>query len=398
MVLLMVDDEPMIIQTLARSISTELLNIEKILLAYNAEEAKKHFLDEPVIDLVMCDIEMPQTNGIALLSWIRTNYPQTGCVFVTNYDVFQYAQEAVRLGCLDYILKPITPQQITASIEKCINKLNHPSKDLYLSQYLPKDRLWHDILFSYISSQEYTLPSLALLDIVYVPALLIIDRLKCSDIQQVADLRYAIQKQIYKEIQTINQNAVVFNYQLQNIFVLFPCKAQRMEELKQQVDRMYAALGKKYPPLLCVTGYASKIPVLLAEMKDMLQLDLYGPQKIYEFAEINEKSLSKSNSLVYVVQKYIKEHLEQEVCRNTVADYIHMSPDYLDRLFKKEFGLSVSQYIKEKKIDYAKMLLRTTNLSVSEIAQRLGYINLSHFIASFKQITNMTPVNYRKKY
>lgn len=54
--------------------------------------------------------------------------------------------------------------------------------------------------------------------------------------------------------------------------------------------------------------------------------------------------------------------------------------------------------IKEKKIDYAKMLLRTTNLSVSEIAQRLGYINLSHFTASFKQITNTTPVNYRKKY
>lgn len=37
-------------------------------------------------------------------------------------------------------------------------------------------------------------------------------------------------------------------------------------------------------------------------------------------------------------------------------------------------------------------------VSASEIAQRLGYINLSHFTASFKQITNMTPVNYRKKY
>lgn len=119
---------------------------------------------------------------------------------------------------------------------------------------------------------------------------------------------------------------------------------------------------------------------------------------LFEFAEVNESLLPKNSSLVYVVQNYIKEHLEQEICRNTVADYIHMNPDYLDRLFKKEFGLSVSQYIKEKKIDYAKMLLRTTNLSVSEIAQRLGYINLSHFTASFKQITNMTPVNYRKKY
>lgn len=73
MILLMVDDEPIIIQTLARSISIESLNIEKILLAYSAEDAKRYFLNEPMIDLVMCDIEMPQTNGLALLSWIRTN-------------------------------------------------------------------------------------------------------------------------------------------------------------------------------------------------------------------------------------------------------------------------------------------------------------------------------------
>ena len=171
-----------------------------------------------------------------------------------------------------------------------------------------------------------------------------------------------------------------------------------IEEVKQQIKNMYTALVKNSLPLLCVTGYNAKIPVLLGEMKDMLQLDLHGPQNIFEFAEVNESLLPKNSSLVYVVQNYIKEHLEQEICRNTVADYIHMNPDYLDRLFKKEFGLSVSQYIKEKKIDYAKMLLRTTNLSVSEIAQRLGYINLSHFTASFKQITNMTPVNYRKKY
>lgn len=147
MILLMVDDEPIIIQTLARSISIESLNIEKILLAYSAEDAKRYFLNEPMIDLVMCDIEMPQTNGLALLSWIRANYPQTGCVFVTNYSVFQYAQEAIRLGCLDYILKPITPQQITASIEKCIDKLHHPDKDLYLNQYLQKE-VYGTICFS----------------------------------------------------------------------------------------------------------------------------------------------------------------------------------------------------------------------------------------------------------
>lgn len=330
---------------------------------------------------------------------------ETLCEMLKNPEQFLNAswtlitlQEAIRLGCLDYILKPITPQQITASIEKCIDKLHHPDKDLYLNQYLQKESLWHDMLFSYISGHEYILPSQTMLDILYYPVLFIIDRQQCNNIQQVADLRYNVQKQIYTEVQTFSPHAVAFSYQLQNIFILFPCKVQYIEEVKQQIKNMYTALVKNSLPLLCVTGYNAKIPVLLGEMKDMLQLDLHGPQNIFEFAEVNESLLPKNSSLVYVVQNYIKEHLEQEICRNTVADYIHMNPDYLDRLFKKEFGLSVSQYIKEKKIDYAKMLLRTTNLSVSEIAQRLGYINLSHFTASFKQITNMTPVNYRKKY
>ena len=67
MILLMVDDEPIIIQTSARSISIESLNIEKILLAYSAEDAKRYFFNEPMIDLVMCDIEMPQTTA----TWSR---------------------------------------------------------------------------------------------------------------------------------------------------------------------------------------------------------------------------------------------------------------------------------------------------------------------------------------
>lgn len=132
----------------------------------------------------------------------------------------------------------------------------------------------------------------------------IIDRQQCDNIQQVADLRYNIQKQIYTEVQTFSPHAVVFSYQLQNIFILFPCKVQYIEEVKQQIKNMYTALVKNSLPLLCVTGYNAKIPVLLGEMKDMLQLDLHGPQNIFEFSEVNESLLPKNSSLVYVVQKY----------------------------------------------------------------------------------------------
>ena len=55
-------------------------------------------------------------------------------------------------------------------------------------------------------------------------------------------------------------------------------QVQYIEEVKQQIKNMYTALVKNSLPLLCVTGYNAKIPVLLGEMKDMLQLDLHGPQ------------------------------------------------------------------------------------------------------------------------
>jgi len=114
----------------------------------------------------------------------------------------------------------------------------------------------------------------------------IIDRQQCDNIQQVADLRYNVQKQIYTEVQTFSPHAVVFSYQLQNIFILFPCKVQYIEEVKQQIKNMYTALVKNSLPLLCVTGYNAKIPVLLGEMKDMLQLDLHGPQNFLNLLKL----------------------------------------------------------------------------------------------------------------
>lgn len=72
-----------------------------------------------------------------------------------------------------------------------------------------------------------------------------------------------------------------------------------------------------------------------------------------------------------------------------------MSSSYLSRLFKKETGDSVSAYIRKQKIEKARNLLRYSDYSVIEIANRLSFSSQSHFIQQFREIVGMTPKKYR---
>jgi two-component system response regulator YesN len=101
--------------------------------------------------------------------------------------------------------------------------------------------------------------------------------------------------------------------------------------------------------------------------------------------------------LVKQVIQYINEHLEDEIHRDDLADHVHLNADYLTRIFKKETGQTLKEYVIEQKIQEAKSLLRTTNLPVSIIAAKVGYCNFSHFSYTYKKIMGITPQEERQE-
>ncbi|MBT2725820.1 response regulator [Bacillus sp. ISL-75] len=106
----------------------------------------------------------------------------------------------------------------------------------------------------------------------------------------------------------------------------------------------------------------------------------------------------EKGSVVDIVKNYINHHLgEQRLTRDEIANYVYLNPDYLTRLFKKQTGLSISDYLQQKRIEYAKNLLIETNLPVSEVALSAGYSNFSYFSTIFKKSTQLNPMEYRKK-
>ena len=71
---------------------------------------------------------------------------------------------------------------------------------------------------------------------------------------------------------------------------------------------------------------------------------------------------------------------------------------YLTEKFKKETGQSVSSYIRYAKVERAKVLLSTTDLSIQEVSERLAFSTVNYFIKIFRETAGYTPAQYRKKF
>ena len=95
--------------------------------AYNAQIAKKK-VQEHLIDLIICDIEMPQENGLVFLGWVKAHYPEISAIILTAYPEFHYAQTAISLGVRRYLLKPISFAELSDTVREMVNEIAEQKK------------------------------------------------------------------------------------------------------------------------------------------------------------------------------------------------------------------------------------------------------------------------------
>jgi AraC-like DNA-binding protein len=95
---------------------------------------------------------------------------------------------------------------------------------------------------------------------------------------------------------------------------------------------------------------------------------------------------------------YIYDHLHTRITVDFLAGFTGLNPSYLSRLFKKETGASISEYIQARKIDTAKNMLVYSDYSPSQIASILAFPSQSYFTEVFRKRTGMTPLRYRAHY
>lgn len=96
--------------------------------------------------------------------------------------------------------------------------------------------------------------------------------------------------------------------------------------------------------------------------------------------------------------EYIYSHIHYRITIKELADHLSLSESYLSRLFHKEMGITVSQYITDLKIEKAKNLLQYSEYSIVEIANYLSFSSQSHFVQVFRKCTGITPHKYRSQH
>ena len=97
------------------------------------------------------------------------------------------------------------------------------------------------------------------------------------------------------------------------------------------------------------------------------------------------------------LNEYIDENLHEELTLSALAKKSFYNPSYFSRTFKQKFGVSFSDYVRAKRIEQAMYLLESSELSVDEIIERVGYSDRSAFYHAFSKAAAMTPAEYRTK-
>ncbi|OQP06143.1 DNA-binding response regulator [Geobacillus sp. 46C-IIa] len=249
--ILIVDDEPRTREGLRKTVDMWAVGKYEVISAANADEAIEIAKRKP-IHLLITDIRMPEMTGLELIKQLRLLGSRPVTIIISAYSEFAYAQEAITLGVVNYLLKPIDRDELLRAAEEAI--------------------------------------------------------------------------EVWKE-------------------------RQKTETAKKIID-----------------------------------------QHVFEAEE------GIRSPLIRQAIQFVGEHLHQPFSLREVSEFLHVNASYLSALFKEETNLTFSEYVTRSRLQKAKSLLLTTNLTVAEVAEQVGYQTVKYFVKLFKEFEGITPSQFRKEH
>ena len=406
---MIVDDEKDVHAYLKQVIDWDGMNLNLICEAEDAVAARELFmLHRPQI--VFMDVCIPSFEGETGLDLARDFCridQDTRVIVITGYADFSYAQQALSVGAVDLLLKPIQPVEVGRSLEKAVVFFEEKKKQL-LSQAALKHLISENVDFlrerkiaqllenTEKSTQEQIAEQLRLLslDILgdkYIVIWMAIENSESNDITDPQLYQMAVKKMCE---QTLVENG----YKVYAYFSEPNILSCIISWIAGDKNRSLEALMNK---LVSVISLCFKIDLrlgmgtIITDLREISASADYAQSCLV--SEDGEDHQLQQNHLVALAKKYVRDNLDDsELGFDKVCDHIGITKIYFGRLFQKEEGLSFNSYINQCRIELAKDILENSNLRVSEVAAKVGFTNTKYFSVVFKSTTGMTPLDYRR--
>ena len=193
----------------------------------------------------------------------------------------------------------------------------------------------------------------------------------------------------------------------------YTLKIQKKELIEECLEKMFFKIqNEKYTPSNTkqfLNSIALEIGSIAINYGIIIEENVIDEKTLasYRLAlnKMVDELLCKFNSLNNISQrkeikaalKYIFSHLDEKLTCEEVASIIGYNVNYFSRLFKKEIGISYSDYLIKIRIERATFLLENTDIAIEEITNAIGLSNVSHFYRIYKKITGNTPNQVRKQ-
>ncbi|MFD2115770.1 helix-turn-helix domain-containing protein [Paenibacillus yanchengensis] len=138
--------------------------------------------------------------------------------------------------------------------------------------------------------------------------------------------------------------------------------------------------------------------IVLEELRQLTDVEQAIIELCYHLADyIEYQRESKSFVLLEKLMQIVDQHYtDNTVALDSIAEQVALSPSYVTRYFKDQTGYSLIQYLDKRRMDEAKILLKTTNLKISEIIEQVGYVDEANFRRKFRKQEGMSPMQYRE--
>ena len=136
---------------------------------------------------------------------------------------------------------------------------------------------------------------------------------------------------------------------------------------------------------------------LMSSFKDIREMTAYLRIVLTEHfgITIGHTTMEVKNETFRDIINHVNEHFFNDITLQSIAQKFTINPNYASQLFKKETGVTFTKYLTTMRVNYASSMLKTSDLSINEIAEKSGFKDYFYFTRVFKKITNMTPTAYR---
>lgn len=170
---------------------------------------------------------------------------------------------------------------------------------------------------------------------------------------------------------------------------------EKSEKLKEYVFE-YITILKRAISELTICQYPCKFSEL-EKLTSNEEIKVWGKCNAFELIEQIENNCSKKSDVINRIIDYINNNFNKNVTLDLVASEVCLSPQYLSKIFKEKYGSTFIEYITNKRLNYAKELLKKGNMNIKEISKIIGYEDPNYFCKVFKKETGTSPKNYRTK-